>query len=908
LKDHVDFLAAQIRELKFGTSRVGEAPVSTPPSFDIASRYYDYAGNIAATRSFTTTVGDTISSLGDYNSTSDDLGTVLQTVHDSFDAAKGGSVLVKSGDYVWDATVTVDRPFSVVFSEGVTFVAGTYTATPVAINSSVKVELVGMPAIPVASLPFTVACSDVNGFEFRAYNSTLQVDFSAATTSVTANVVYLEDCVLPCETSTSSFVTTGSAAEPFELIRLVRCKLRYEDTVDGTTQAIMALAWGSCILEDCEFDLAFSTGSANQFVSTIDGTGGDPTKRFSALRCSFIDTNTGKALEAIDIGGGDSNFDHCYFEADWHTTTASAEDRTFLNLQASGSFHTISDCVFVGMDVVDAAVAVDPENSQSTYGAYIRGYKVRIHDCKFSSGDFTNEAMMAVYCGSGDFHEFIDCEFRNFGIALHIRSGSENNTIQNCYFDSSVTDIGAVSNRHILAAFGWNGLRVEGNRFVHFVSNTVTNTYEYRCIDIGHAAQETKTGYTITNNTFDMTWHRGIHRIIEMPAAIDLFNRVSPPEIITGNQFFARNRFDAVGGTSGECWGIVLDNAGLESETSRNILIDGNVFELEAIPSGSDDITAIRIKLEENGEGDTASGPVISNNIINIRGGSDGRGTAVWYQGTSGSIHGNNILLHSDTGGTPAASTGIQANGHWISVQNNRIICRTTMDNAIRTELGPNMGSSGNIRIDGNMIVLTDDVASHNVVLELNGFGTGQPTNLSITNNTLSVNVADDSRLIALHLSSSGTDGASATCSGNVITEYQSIGVGATRAAIYISASGGYDGFVCSNNVVTSYATGLRATNTGAIHMHCTTPCDGTVVNGNAIHGWSTTGANRANIYINNSNRVVVNSNCTDYSGSAGENSIRVTNASSGNVSANETNGGSVDTSGSTVTTTGSNS
>jgi parallel beta-helix repeat protein len=104
LKDYVDYLAAQVQEMKWGisdphTSMTGAG--RTPPgvdgvSFPTTPRHYDRAGGVAPSRMVTITVGDGTNSFGDFNGATE---TSIQAAHDNLPAA-GGRIFIKKGTYV----------------------------------------------------------------------------------------------------------------------------------------------------------------------------------------------------------------------------------------------------------------------------------------------------------------------------------------------------------------------------------------------------------------------------------------------------------------------------------------------------------------------------------------------------------------------------------------------------------------------------------------------------------------------------------------------------------------------------------------------------------------------------------------------------------------------------------------
>lgn len=101
LEDHVDYLAALIREMKFGNPRpgtVGTTPISVPGP---EMRYYDNAGSIAGAKGFTYSIGDGINSFGDYNGTDEapfEAAIAAMLSHTGFNT---GTLFVKKGVYTF---------------------------------------------------------------------------------------------------------------------------------------------------------------------------------------------------------------------------------------------------------------------------------------------------------------------------------------------------------------------------------------------------------------------------------------------------------------------------------------------------------------------------------------------------------------------------------------------------------------------------------------------------------------------------------------------------------------------------------------------------------------------------------------------------------------------------------------
>ena len=100
LKRYVDFVAAQLREVKFGGMLAGEAGNAAPPAaFNNPPRYFDAGGNLVGARGNTVSVGDGVNSWGDFNTLQ--AGSALAAL-DAATAAispAGGTIYLKVGDY-----------------------------------------------------------------------------------------------------------------------------------------------------------------------------------------------------------------------------------------------------------------------------------------------------------------------------------------------------------------------------------------------------------------------------------------------------------------------------------------------------------------------------------------------------------------------------------------------------------------------------------------------------------------------------------------------------------------------------------------------------------------------------------------------------------------------------------------
>lgn len=111
LKDEIDFLSAQLRELKFGHARPEVVSTAPPVSFSTRPRYFDRAGSVTGARSNTVSIGNGTTTFGDLNGTD---GSALLTAAMAALPASGGTIYIKNGTYTFASTVNVAKAVVIV--------------------------------------------------------------------------------------------------------------------------------------------------------------------------------------------------------------------------------------------------------------------------------------------------------------------------------------------------------------------------------------------------------------------------------------------------------------------------------------------------------------------------------------------------------------------------------------------------------------------------------------------------------------------------------------------------------------------------------------------------------------------------------------------------------------------------
>lgn len=114
LKDHVDFLSAQIRELKFGALRPDDISEAPPATFSATPRYYEPAGGVQGARHHTVSIGNGTTSFGDFNGTDETPFVAAMAAL----PASGGTVYVKAGTYTFSASLSITKPVRFIGESG----------------------------------------------------------------------------------------------------------------------------------------------------------------------------------------------------------------------------------------------------------------------------------------------------------------------------------------------------------------------------------------------------------------------------------------------------------------------------------------------------------------------------------------------------------------------------------------------------------------------------------------------------------------------------------------------------------------------------------------------------------------------------------------------------------------------
>ena len=919
LKDHVDFLSAQIREMKFGSLRTDEDGGLPPASWD-NTRYYDPAGSVTGARTATITIGDGTNSYGDI--VGSELSAAIQSAHDALNATSGGSIYVKPGEYTWNGTVTTGRPTSIVFDIGATLVAGTYSGG-LSISDDSRVDLFKVPSrsdfrVDVGTtaqsegvnINFTDCQIGRLSFDAALPASSLNVVAIATAFATISNSAGLHTLALPND------ATSRSSSMLFE-----RCSFSYDNASSGTSYLVYGHI-SNAKFKDCTFDAAVTAGSADGFVYTETLLVGNPTN-LTFDGCSFIDTDTAEVTRAFTIDAlvdlEHITFKDCVFDFDYIASPASIY---VLALNAPNG--DLRDCLFDGCDFRPMGTNTIPNTSAGTRGRIISivnedstGDKQAVNiveNCKFGI-EGTQEGAVSQAPPT----DFIDAIYVFGESQLLIRKCSFEQIGRSIVFDNAgAEDMGrpTVENNYIVcstgngaASFGQDCIGIYSYRNSWAERPLIRNNRIYLGGNGSVNTGNTSAGIAVFGSIIEDNWiscqfESGVNYGIKIS---DTGTSGGAEGRITGNTISVGDSTS----TSGAVYGIWMGSLNFFSATdwiiSNNSITaatgtsadDIYVVDIEGTYTSSEDVfqfTDNEVHLSINSAGASmtnayglfviAEAANINSNsffLENLQDGSSCFPVMCFAQGNSINIIGNNIRIQPFAPGAAWAgsATGISVFGE--------------------DDGTPSFTHPGMINIASNLIENKAETGPSVYVL----IGADDDTlrGINITNNLISRYEGASGYDIQI-LTDAGTDSPGAfNVSGNTLIE-RNPPTSSDRRAIYVDAVGAVDdakGVIVSNNLISSSNVSYLRSSITASAAISISGGDGVVCNGNVVTGWVGTAiANRKSIVIQNATDVVCNSNSTEYSGSVGLNNILVTFCTNVNISANMCRTGSFATTSST--------
>lgn len=840
LKDYVDFLAAQIRELKFGSLRTDETS-TLPPSTFTSTRHYDSAGSVTGARAHSITIGDGVSSFGDLNTDTDDLGTVVGQAHAALDATNGGSVFIKKGTYVWDSVVNSDRPLTVEFEQGCVFGAGSYNSVFFSPSDADKLTVINAPDASAQISPYALVSTLVTAD--AAYE--LVDCYTGYLSLADGNNVTVRNCVVTGTATNPPISLPNSPATSAASLVVRDSTIRYSGTASLTTAMVTGIL-SNCTFEDCVFDSALDVANGcgkymEHSLNSVDLT------NFRVRRCSFSSTQTGAVRGAFDFDLSTATmsnvlFDEITVDPTWSGTVSTDLERSLMWFEG-GTFDnvTISNSDFSTVDTINSTTEADQGRIISitdATGGFGQGLKI-VGNTFGRTGAWTASVITHIYInetfgGRNRPNEIRANRFYDFNRGIYLEEGSIK-VVDNVFYSSpsaGTTDIIAIASS---SAQG-KELNVVANKITIDGDTSVSKNA------FGITFEDIRT--VISNNHFEMQCVSGVNAAIADTATITggvisdnyILSRVETAGTsVYGMYFTALSMGDlAITGnsmlvvTNGSASDVCVGIRHSGSSGTSNCTISNNIIEVSQI---IDDAYCHGIWLTE------AYGTTISGNTVDV--GFSGTDHIIGYyleDTANGVVLDGNIFRCQ---GTAQTATSYFGTGIWLSattgatldnnvVSNNYIEMRGEIINGIAL-LGGTSTAKGNV-ISGNSIINGGDKPTAGGSFPYGASGiyvrnfntTDGSSSFHIVGNSIveeSVDSAADNLRSGIYCDSGTTNhGAILNISGNAIV----------GEANFDRQQGGTD-------------------QGGAIFVD---DAHSVVVQGNMIHGWSSTSTSAANIKI----------------------------------------------------------
>jgi len=387
LKEQVDYLASQMLEMKYGAGSRDLLGTLAPPSDFSTTEHFSRSGGILPSRAHTVSVGDGVSSWGDFNT------TTSGTARDAIVAAlgsiptNGGILYIKEGTYDLAASsVSIDSNVSIVGDGRYATIirctaAGSFSFTNPGTKASLSnlsitdtggVSLAAVEAVDTTILDITDC--EIHGLSSGSFVSSkfsnskfvsgpgINACFQGSASGVTFS---------DCEISPTDATDVGLAITSGTDIQITGCAFNVPS--DGASIVLSGSASGS--ITDCTFDQASTAGGTT-------GVGIDATDvvNLSIHGCSFVDTDyavyvweaTGLSIVGCHVtcaaGRGRSGFTTA-------TTSGGAPATpSWDNINISAcTFRALSDTSVATIVGIDCAAAVaDPAQDVSITNCLIQ--------------------------------------------------------------------------------------------------------------------------------------------------------------------------------------------------------------------------------------------------------------------------------------------------------------------------------------------------------------------------------------------------------------------------------------------------------------------------------------------------------------------------------------------------------
>lgn len=813
LKDYVDFLAAQIREIKFGSGRASDIGNLGPPStFAAAPRYYERSGGIVSGRGFFVSVGDGVNTWGDFNTTqSGSAQAALQAAIDSL-PTEGGIVYIKRGTYdITTTTLTINKN-CLIYGDGkdATLIRSTDAGGTAAVTAGGAGLVIGLEKLTITTGPGGTASHNLILLGADPGSTIKDCAIEGINSSVVVQQIEFSNCVIT-NNSQNQNTLQGKFLEALWL----NCEISALNATN-TTLNVSLTESTNCTFSNCTFipstttqDFMFAIDATSNRITVdncrIQDQGGSTTGPFfsgasGATNIRILDTQ-------FDQDGGVGTFTGC--SDVWLTGCEVRFDQNLTGAVFTSSCAriTIADCLFTQDTTTGAAgtgVCLD----------FTSATQVSVSNCLFIDAD------IGIQFNSLEGFNITNCQIRGVtpsrGRVGILADGTapvfRDATISNCLFKElqipTATNYGGIFINTGAGAANIQDIQINNCTFSEVGVSGGTNSYGINIDPNGGS----RINLNINNCAFTLIECDTISHAI----SIDSFVTVN----ICNNQFRSIGTFS----TTGSARGIIVN-------TATELVITGNQFKTIGNSSSGAGSSVIKTGTSGLSEGEMETA-IISNNTVDL------------FSGTSSSVNVvfditetfEKLTISGNVINPPNVVTGIRAifveggatGGPDISditITNNVIVGQYSQP--IQLDLNDaTADQDGRVCVSNNVINGFD-----NIGIQIDGAGIASTKNITVNNNTIfstqnsvtGIRVQNLALFTAVgnnirFLTGTGTmlgihailnvDTFSVT--GNVVNITPSAG-----GAFGIDMSSGGEGVICGNHVLmsgTASTIGINAT------------------------------------------------------------------------------------------------
>lgn len=613
LKDQVDYLSAQIRELKFGSPRPEVVSAAPPSTFSTRPRWFDRAGSITGARSNTVSIGNGTTTFGDFNGTNGS--TVLAAALAALPAG-GGTIYVKSGTYNFATTVTVAKPVTIVGdSGGNTIFNNTNAAGPAIATTSpiffrnMALQLSGGASVNVIDIAASTQinfdyCLLTGQIRIGNFNGRIVAENSSFGSSGSNAIINALSAASTLNISTFTNCTVLASGTfiscPVTSVRIQQCYL--------SAGTILSLPAGSCNVENfavsnCTCDINKAVVLNNTTTGYVDG--------LSLLNCK-LSVTTLNSNEAVFYLANTGNIDNVKVKDNYCNIVGGVQSAAFPAFFVYVENNTVSEGFQVNNNSIDAPV-----------GSFIVGVKLDQDTltgaCTINDNYFFRCSRAVILGGSvgvlnsgeltirGNVHDNISEHASVYGIVLANNGRLDRLNIQNNtfigYAGTSVGPRVCIDLSTTNASLTYSNILISDNKFVN-IGNTSGANAALGVVYNVNTASAMRYRFDIRDNYFSNFSSTADCAAIYLA---NISGTISSSASVVNNKIYDIGTAAAV---TGDAYGVYLE--GFSDSVSSAVTITNNFISAVLSATGSDVGSGI--------ETSNCTNLVIANNYIsNIR-------------------------------------------------------------------------------------------------------------------------------------------------------------------------------------------------------------------------------------------------------------------------------------------------